>query len=356
MGTKSKSTQKSAKTASSKAVSDEKNTKRAAASVAASKTSGKKPEEKAPKAAKSAKTADKATKPQEKPSKAPAKKTAVVAGSVAKTSEKASKDAQKPTSSTKAAPKTTKTTKPVKPAKVRRASRRKRPIGLIVAVCGIVAILAGLIIIPNVIKLTPQEEPETTQEEPEPEEQPEEEPQEEEKPEEEEKPAPVSTTGNTSGYSGGCAANMPCYISIPSLGLNNIRVVTIGKVGNAMGTPSSDYVVGWYNESVLPGQNGASVMTAHGGDLGTGIFKTLPRIKNGAKITVTMGSGVQYTFTVMETATKAAGAEANAYMPYMFRTAVTGVPGLNLITCTGNWIRSQQAYDKRFFVRAIMQG
>ena len=151
------------------------------------------------------------------------------------------------------------------------------------------------------------------------------------------------------------APDKPRYFSIPSLGIVNARIVEVGlKENQELATPANIYDIGWYTGSSLPG-SGVSVMDAHGGNAGQGIFRTLPNIQSGAEITIEMGDGRLYTYTVTDTATKALGDEANDYMSTAFTSPDPSTPSLTLITCTGDWWLQSQTYSHRFFVRALLQ-
>ncbi len=166
--------------------------------------------------------------------------------------------------------------------------------------------------------------------------------------------APEPSISDNSAYQ--VAGYKPRYMSIPSLGLYNIPIIEVGKEGDGtLGAPRSDYVIAWYYRSAIPGQPGASVMDGHGGDLGTGILKTLPRVPMGGEIIVEMGDGRKFTYYVEEKTYKMIGADADNYMDTAYRPLRPGVPTIALITCTGRWIRAQQTYDQRLFVRAAMK-
>lgn len=154
------------------------------------------------------------------------------------------------------------------------------------------------------------------------------------------------------------APDKPRYFSIPYLGINKARIVEIGLVGpGEMGTPYNIYDVGWYTGagSVLPGQNGVSILNAHGGNLGYGIFRTLPKLPIGETIRIEMGDGRIYTYKVVESVTKELGDDANNYMNVAFQPIAGASNTLTLITCTGDWWESSQTYSQRLFVRAVLQ-
>lgn len=124
-----------------------------------------------------------------------------------------------------------------------------------------------------------------------------------------------------------------------------------------MGAPNSSFTVGWYYRSAYPGRVGkwATVIDGHGGSLGDGIFRTLPNIGAGAEVVIEMGDGRKFTYVVTEKVLKPKGAEADAYMKIADRPVDAETPTLTLITCTGDWIRAEQTYTHRLFVRAVLK-
>lgn len=189
----------------------------------------------------------------------------------------------------------------------------------------------------------------------------EDEPEEEPEPEEPALPevntdALVPEPGITDAAAYQVAAYKPRYLSIPTIGLYNVPITEVGMwAGNQLGSPTNIRVVGWYYRSAFPGRPGVSVMDAHGGDLGNGIFRPLPQVVIGAEIIIEMGDGRKFTYVVAEKTYKPIGAEADKYMDVAYQTLPGGVPTLSLITCTGRWIREQQTYDQRLFVRAALK-
>lgn len=151
------------------------------------------------------------------------------------------------------------------------------------------------------------------------------------------------------------APDKPRYFSIPDLGISTIVVEVGRKENREMDTPRNIYHVGWYTGSSLPGTDGTTILNAHGGDGGWGIFRTLPRIHIGSEIHVEMGDGRRYTYRVVETAWKDLGEAANAYMQdFAFSSPEPGVGSMTLITCTGEWWEASQTYSQRFFLRAVL--
>lgn len=154
------------------------------------------------------------------------------------------------------------------------------------------------------------------------------------------------------------APNKPRFLTIPAIGLYNIPIIEVGVTSaGAMGAPNSSFTVGWYYRSAYPGRVGkwATVIDGHGGSLGDGIFKELPRLVVGNEITIEMGDGRRFTYVVSEMVFKEKGKEADAYMKVADRPVDAETPTLTLITCTGAWIRAEQTYAQRLFVRAVLK-
>lgn len=190
----------------------------------------------------------------------------------------------------------------------------------------------------------------TVESEPEPEE-----PKEPELPTENTDPLqPEPSMSNWADYQ--VAAYKPRFMSIPSLGLINLPIIEIGtSASNQLGAPVNNQLIGWYYRSSLPGQPGVAMMDGHGGDLGDGILRSLPKIQEGAEIIIEMGDGRKFTYHVTDRIYKKLGQEANSYMKYAYDSPVPGAPALTIITCTGTWLRDKQTYDLRLFVKAVIR-
>lgn len=158
------------------------------------------------------------------------------------------------------------------------------------------------------------------------------------------------------------AADKPRYFSIPTLGIHKSRIIEVGLLANSeMATPRSIYDIGWYTGSVLPGTAGVSVMDGHGGAIGVGILGNLsgrnyqdPSIKPGQQITIEMGDGRIFNYTVSDVAVRANGQEANDYMETAFSAPDPSKGSLTVITCTGTYLLSSRTYSHRLFVRAVL--
>ena len=151
------------------------------------------------------------------------------------------------------------------------------------------------------------------------------------------------------------AADRPRYLSIPSIGVVNSRVLPVGlSSSKQLLTPASIYDTGWYTGSGKPGAGGTMLIDGHnGGPTKVGVFKRLPELNKGDIITVERGDGTIFNYQVVENQTLTL-AEANQQMNKMLTTPKKGVESLSLITCTGEWSQVQKTYLSRQFLRAIL--
>lgn len=158
------------------------------------------------------------------------------------------------------------------------------------------------------------------------------------------------------------APGMPRFFSIPSVGINQRRVVQVGLLSNnQLATPYNIWNIGWYSGSAKPGDAGVSVIDAHGGAHGVAAFGNLPEVKIGDKVYVEMEplegetQGVTHVYQIVDTATKQLGAEADEYMSTMaFASPAGDTPSMTMITCTGVYYQASRTYSQRFFARAIL--
>ena len=148
----------------------------------------------------------------------------------------------------------------------------------------------------------------------------------------------------------------PRYISIPSLGIDNARILPIGiKANGELDTPRNIHDAGWYTKSATPGSgSSALLMDGHnGGPTKGGIFEKLPDLKEGDEITLERGDGEKFTYEVKENKTLSLDDLNNGGMKRMSESASDVAEGLNLISCTGNWVPAMGTYDKRVTIRAV---
>lgn len=139
----------------------------------------------------------------------------------------------------------------------------------------------------------------------------------------------------------------PARLQIPSLTIDaKVQKVGITKKGE-MGVPSNFWDVGWYKYGPSPGQLGSAVIAAHVDNaLGLpGVFKHLEDMRVGNELYIIAEDGSTLRFLVVDM----------QYYPYNDAPVerIFGDEGsarLNLVTCSGEWIRSKQTYSKRLVV------
>jgi len=148
----------------------------------------------------------------------------------------------------------------------------------------------------------------------------------------------------------------PRYISIPSLGIDKVRVVSVGLTkNNILDTPKNIHDTAWFEKSATPGSGvGAVVIDGHnGGITKDGVFAKLADLKQDDEIIIERGDGKTFTYTVQTNVTMSLQEANNSGMKDMMQSIDPSKEGLSLITCAGNWIPRDKVFDKRVMVRAV---
>jgi sortase (surface protein transpeptidase) len=152
------------------------------------------------------------------------------------------------------------------------------------------------------------------------------------------------------------APTLPKYITIPSIGVGQTRVIPLGLLASGhIATPNNIFDTGWYTGSAKPGQPGAMFIYGHVSSWTTnGIFYRLKDIAQGALITVTRGDNTTYTYQVASTKIYPYN---NVDMAAVLSPVNPGTPGLNLMTCTGPVITVDGAseFSQRLVVYASLR-
>lgn len=149
----------------------------------------------------------------------------------------------------------------------------------------------------------------------------------------------------------------PRYISIPSLGVENARVQSVGLTkNNILDTPKNISDTAWYDKSSTPGQGyGAVLIDGHNGGVSRdGIFANLDRLQPDDKITIERGDGQKFTYKVTENKTESLKDANSTGMQRLMTPFDTSKEGLGLITCAGKWIPRDKVFDKRIMIRAVI--
>ncbi len=129
----------------------------------------------------------------------------------------------------------------------------------------------------------------------------------------------------------------PKFIGISAIEVPKSKVLEYGLGQNrTIISPDSSYDTGWYDGSSKPGQQGAMFIYGHvAGPSGGGIFYNLKGLKTGDEIVITRGDDKTYTYQVVSARTYPYD---SVDMSVVLSPVEPGVPGLNLMTCTGKII------------------
>lgn len=154
-------------------------------------------------------------------------------------------------------------------------------------------------------------------------------------------------------------ADRPRYFSMPSLNIDQARVIEVGRNDkNEIGTPSGIFDVGWFNESAMPGQTDTElsiVLDGHnGGPNADGIFRKLGDVKNNDTFTLELGNGETLTYEVAENKVVELDNFTNEDMQQAM-SRIDGKETVTIITCIGNWLPARQTYDKRVILKATLR-
>ena len=143
----------------------------------------------------------------------------------------------------------------------------------------------------------------------------------------------------------------PIGLIIPQIDLvTNIIKVGIAKDGK-LDVPHNYTEVGWYKYGTLPGNVGSAVLDGHVDDGAAipGPFKRLREVKEGDEIYVGMDNGQTLKYVVMNSSvypTKKFPGE------FIFHDKSAAL--LKIITCHGRFVKSENTYDQRLLVTAVL--
>lgn len=152
------------------------------------------------------------------------------------------------------------------------------------------------------------------------------------------------------------APNEPRFITIPVLGVDKARVLSVGvKTNGELDTPHNIHDAGWYKKSATPGSGSSALLLDghNGGPTKGGIFEKLPDLKQADEITIERGDGKQFVYRVEEAKTLSVDELNSGGMKRMSESASDVAEGLNIISCTGNWVPALNTYDQRITIRAV---
>ncbi|RJQ33718.1 class F sortase [Candidatus Parcubacteria bacterium] len=140
---------------------------------------------------------------------------------------------------------------------------------------------------------------------------------------------------------------LPERLVIPSINVD-AAVQQVGIKGDgSMATPSSFADVGWYKYGTIPGQVGSAVIAGHVDNALSlaGVFKKLEEVKIGDDIYIEQKDGSRIHFRVVDIQSFPYN-EAPSELIFNRDDAAR----LNLITCSGDWLKKDQTYDTRLVI------
>ena len=143
------------------------------------------------------------------------------------------------------------------------------------------------------------------------------------------------------------APNLPRAIYISKLHVA-ARTLPMGvNTDGSMQAPINIYDAGWYTGSVKPGDIGAVVIDGHSSADHGALFGHLDKLVVGDQIQLEKGDGTRLTYQVVHTDTvdKDSVDMKSLLLPYG-----NALRALNLITCAGDWINSEDTLSKRVIV------
>ncbi|MHB1865268.1 MAG: class F sortase [Candidatus Saccharimonadales bacterium] len=141
----------------------------------------------------------------------------------------------------------------------------------------------------------------------------------------------------------------PKYISIEAIGVKDVPIIKLGLLSSgAIATPDNIYEAGWYDSSSLPGQSGAMFIYGHVSSWqADGIFYNLKQLIPGDQVVITRGDNKTFTYVVV---TSKIYQYNNVDMNQVLAPISSTIPGLNLMTCTGQVIKGTSEFNERLVV------
>lgn len=141
----------------------------------------------------------------------------------------------------------------------------------------------------------------------------------------------------------------PKYITMPSIsGEGFIQKVGVDQ-NKEIAVPGNIHVAGWFNQTVVPGEKGLSILDGHvTGRVNNGIFKDLIKMKTGDVFKIEYGNGSSKEFKVV----KSVDIEVAKAAGVLFSQEPGIERQVNLITCSGKFDKKTQHYLNRLIVIA----
>lgn len=143
-------------------------------------------------------------------------------------------------------------------------------------------------------------------------------------------------------------AELPDRLLIPSIGVDTaVQLVGLATSTGQMEVPDNFTDVGWYKHGPRPGMPGSAVITGHlnGKNVPEAVFYDLSDVELEDEIHIVDVTGATSTFKVVKVSTYTYDSPTEEVF-----ISNDGKVRLNLITCAGDWIGSEQSYNQRTVV------
>jgi sortase (surface protein transpeptidase) len=150
------------------------------------------------------------------------------------------------------------------------------------------------------------------------------------------------------------ASSLPRVITITDAKVR-ARVLSMDvNPDNSIQAPINIFDAGWYTGSAKPGEPGAALIDAHAsGATRQGLFAYLDTLEVNDTVEVERGDGVTFIYEVAYTEIVE---KDTLDMAKLLKTYGDAPQGLNLITCTGTYVKEQSTYDHRVVVYTKLVG
>ncbi len=147
------------------------------------------------------------------------------------------------------------------------------------------------------------------------------------------------------------SADDPKFISLPTISASGfVQFMGIDQ-NKQIATPTNVNFAGWYINSVLPGQEGLSIIVGHvDGLTSPGIFYHLDDLKTGDEFTVERGDGTLLNYQVK----KVSAVSTEDAVNVLFSQDPSIKSQLNLITCGGVFNHALKEYEQRIIIGAAL--
>lgn len=161
-------------------------------------------------------------------------------------------------------------------------------------------------------------------------------------------PVTTPTTPNT-GLNDDDVARLPRYLTITKLGIHaSVEKIGITNSGQ-MGAPNDIWNAGWYTGSAAPGSTGTAFLDGHATSKRGALFGNLDTLRQGDIISVERNDGrvINYQIRRVKVVSR-----HDVNMASMLQSFDATKNGLNIMSCVGNWVASEQTLENRVLVYA----